>query len=200
MADTINPNLGTGEIEVFAQEIEVLSKRPRNCRCRSSASPIIRKTCASSTASSICAAKRCTGTSSPAPRSSPTCAKPHDRYRFRRICDPDPDRLVAGRRARLPGAEPHPPRPVLRAAAGAAAVQAASDGFRLRPLFPDRAVLPRRRPARRPAAGRILPARSRDELRHPGGRLGHDGTGDPRRVRGICRGQAGHPGVPPHSL
>jgi aspartyl-tRNA synthetase len=26
MADTINPNLGTGEIEVFAQEIEVLSK------------------------------------------------------------------------------------------------------------------------------------------------------------------------------
>jgi aspartyl-tRNA synthetase len=26
MADTINPNLGTGEIEVFAQEIEVLSE------------------------------------------------------------------------------------------------------------------------------------------------------------------------------
>jgi aspartyl-tRNA synthetase len=38
---------------------------------------------------------------------------------------------------------PHPSGRVLRAAAGAAAVQAAADGGRLRPLLPDRAVLPR---------------------------------------------------------
>ena len=63
------------------------------------------------------------------------------------------------------------PGQVLRAAAGAAAVQAAADGLRLRPLFPDRALLPRRGRARRPLAWRVLPARRRDELRHPGRRV-----------------------------
>ena len=43
-------------------------------------------------------------------------------------------------------------RPVLRPAAVAAAVQAAADGRRFRPLLPDRQVLPRRGPARRPPA------------------------------------------------
>jgi aspartyl-tRNA synthetase len=64
--------------------------------------------------------------------------------------------------------EPRPPRQVLRAPAGAADVQAADHGRRLRPLFPDRALLPRRGRPRRPLARRILPARFRDELRHPG--------------------------------
>ena len=48
--------------------------------------------------------------------------------------------------------EPGPSRQVLRAAAGAADVQAAADGRRLRPLFPDRALLPRRGRPRRPLA------------------------------------------------
>jgi aspartyl-tRNA synthetase len=47
-------------------------------------------------------------------------------------------------------------------------------GGGLRPLFPDRALFPRRGRARRPLARRVLSARSRDELRHPG-----------RRVRGV---------------
>ena len=47
---------------------------------------------------------------------------------------------------------------VLRAAAVAAAVQADPDGGGLRPLLPDRALLPRRGAARRPPA-RIHPAR-----------------------------------------
>ncbi len=70
-----------------------------------------------------------------------------------------------------PGAVAAASRKVLRAAAGAAAVQAAHHGRGLRPLFPDRAVLPRRGRARRPFARRVLSARPRDELRHPGGRV-----------------------------
>ena len=64
--------------------------------------------------------------------------------RLLRIPDADPDRVLAGRRARLPGALAHSSGQVLRSAAGAAAVQAAPDDLRLRPLFPDRAVLSRR--------------------------------------------------------
>ena len=51
---------------------------------------------------------------------------------------------LARGRARLPGAVAAASRQVLRAAAGAAAVQAAADGRGLRPLLPDRALLPRR--------------------------------------------------------
>ncbi len=87
---------------------------------------------------------------------------------FTEFRDPDPDRVLAGRRARLPGAVAPLSRPVLRPAAGAAAVQAVDHGVGLRPLFPDRALFPRRGWPRRPFAGRVLPARSGDELRHPG--------------------------------
>jgi hypothetical protein len=70
-------------------------------------------------------------------------ASAHEGGGVQRIRDADPHRLLAGRRARLSGAEPHPSRQVLRAAAGAAAIQAASDDGRVRPVFPDRAVLSR---------------------------------------------------------
>ena len=116
---------------------------------------------------------------------------PHEGAGLLRIPDADPDRVVAGRRARLSGAVAHPSGQVLRAAAGAAAVQAAHHDVGLRSLFPDRAVLPRRGRARRPLARRVLPARSRDELRHPGGRVRRGRAGDARRVRGIRRRQAG---------
>ena len=111
--------------------------------------------------------------------------------RLLRIPDADPDRVVAGRRARLSGAVAHPSRQVLRAAAGAAAVQAAHHDRGLRPLLPDRAVLPRRGCARRPLARRVLSARYRDELRHPGGRVRRGRAGAARRVRGVRRRQAG---------
>ena len=81
------------------------------------------------------------------------------------------------RRARLSGAEPGPSGQILRAPAGAADVQAVADGRRLRPLFPDRALLPRRGRPRRPQPGRILPARFRDELRHPGRCVRRDRAG-----------------------
>ncbi len=63
--------------------------------------------------------------------------------------------------ARLPGAQPRARRAVLRAAAKPAAVQAAADGGRLRPLLPDHQVLPRRGPARRSPA-RVHADRHRD--------------------------------------
>ena len=75
-----------------------------------------------------------------------------DREGFHRHRDADAHALDAGRRARLSRAFARAPRAVLRAAAVAAAVQAAADDRGLRPLLPDRQVLPRRGPARRPAA------------------------------------------------
>ena len=124
----------------------------------------------------------------------------HEGAGLLRIPDADPHRLVAGRRARLSGAVAHASGKILRAAAGAAAVQAAHHGVRLRPLFPDRAVLSRRGCARRPLARRVLSARSGNELRHPGRRVRRRRAGDPRRVRGICRRQAGDAEIPAHSL
>ena len=87
-------------------------------------------------------------------------AQPHARGRLLRISDADPHRLLAGGRARLSRAEPRASRKILRAAAGAAAVQAADHDRGLRPLLPDRRLLPRRGRARRPLAGRVLSARS----------------------------------------
>ena len=82
--------------------------------------------------------------------------------------DADAHALDARRRARLSGAEPRPSRAVLRAAAIAANLQADPDDLRHGPLFPDRALLPRRGFARRPPAGihaarlgDVVPAASR---------------------------------------
>src|SRR3546814_19542444 len=79
------------------------------------------------------------------------------------------------------------PGQVLRAGAGAAAVQAADHGGGLRPLFPDRALLPRRGQPRRPQPGRVLPARPGDEIRRAGRRgqrkrAGAGGGMEERRV------------------
>ena len=105
-----------------------------------------------------------------------------------------------GGRARLPRAVAHPSGQVLRAAAGAAAVQAAHHDVGLRSLLPDRALLPRRGRPRRPLARRVLPARSRDELRHPAGRVRRGRAGDARRVRGVRGRQAGDAEIPDDPL
>ena len=59
--------------------------------------------------------------------------------RVHRVPDADLDLELAGGGARLPRAEPRASGHVLRAAAGATAVQAAPDGGRVRPVLPDRA-------------------------------------------------------------
>ena len=82
-----------------------------------------------------------------------------------------------------------PSRPVLCAAAIAAAVQADADDGGLRPLLPDRQVLPRRGPARRPPA-RVHADRRRDVVpvraRDPRG----DGRPRPHDVQGRARRRA----------
>ena len=92
------------------------------------------------------------------------------------------------------------PGQVLRAAAGAAAVQAAADDLGLRPLLPDRALLPRRGRPRGPLAGRVLPARRRDELRRAGGRLPADREADDRALRGVRQRPPRHLAVPAHPV
>ena len=78
--------------------------------------------------------------------------------------DADADRVDARGRARLRGAVAAVAGRVLRAAAEPAAVQAAADGRRPRPLLPDRPLPARRGPARRPPV-RVHAARRGDELR-----------------------------------
>ena len=88
-------------------------------------------------------------------------------------------------RPRLPRPQPGPRRALLRPAAISPALQAAPDGLGLRPLLPDRPLLPRRGPARQPPA-RVHPARRRDVVRRGPRRHVHDGdlvAAMARRVR-----------------
>ena len=138
------------------------------------------------------------------------------RERLRRGRDADAHQEHARGSPRLHRPEPAPAGQRLRAAAEPAAAQAAPDGRRHGSLLPDRALLPRRGPARRPPA-RVHPARPRDELRRRGdgdGLRRVDGDrgdpGDRARIARSCRsrsrcftydevarsirvGQAGHP-------
>ena len=72
-----------------------------------------------------------------------TCAAGMTERGFLEITTPILTSFLARRRARLSRPGPQPSRQVLCSAAGSAAVQAAAHDLRLRPLFPDRAVLPR---------------------------------------------------------
>ncbi len=122
-----------------------------------------------------------------AQRGEPDRPRRAGRARLRRDRDPDADPVDPGGRPRLPGPGPAAARLVVRAAAVAAAVQAAADGGRDGAVLPDRALLPRRGLPRRPAAG-VHPARHRDELRRPGRhhravRGGAGGALEARRAR-----------------
>ena len=177
------------------------SPRPSRCRSRSTPTPSIPRRCGSNTASSICGASSVHAQHHAALAGHRVDPPAHDRAGLHRVPDADPDRELARGRARLSGAEPAPSRQVLRAAAGAAAVQAAADGGGLRPLFPDRAVLPRRGEPRRPLARRVLSARFRDVVRDPGRRVRRDRAGAGRRVRGIRPGpRRDQAALPAHPL
>ena len=149
--ELVNPKIPTGEIEVFAREIEVLGAAeelplqvfgeadyPEETRLRYRFLDLRREALH---ANIMLRAK--------------VIASLRDAMRgggVHRVPDADPDRVVAGGGAGLPGAVAAASGQVLRAAAGAAAVQAADHGGGVRPLLPDRAVLPRRGSAGGPVA------------------------------------------------
>ncbi len=112
--------------------------------------------------------------------------------RLHRHRDPDAHQVDARRRARLPRAVARQQRHVLCAAAVAAALQAAADGRGLRPLLPDRQVLPRRGPARRPAAG-VHADRLRNLVPRRAGDQGHLRGDGPHHLPQRPRRQAAGP-------
>ena len=93
----------------------------------------------------------------------------HHENDFVEVETPTLIKSTPGGRARLHRPVAAPAGQRVRPPAESAAAQAAADGRRRRPLFPDRPLLPRRGPARRPPAG-VHPARPRDELRRRGDR------------------------------
>ncbi len=151
-AGTTNADLPTGEIELYATAIDVLSEAkelpvpvfgepdyPEDLRLTYRFLDLRRETLHG------IIMKRLEITKS--------IRAPHACGWLQRIPDADPHGLVAGRRPRLPRAVTHSRRQILRPSPGTPAVQAAVDGLGLRPLLPDCPLLPRRRPARGPAPG-----------------------------------------------
>ena len=136
----------------------------------------------------------------PAPPDRHGGAEAHGRAGVPRDRDPDARQVDAGGRARLPRALARAPRPLLRAAAVPAAVQAAPDGLGLRQVLPDRPLLPRRGPARRPparvhAGGRrdVLPANPVDRRSRRAALRARDE--DDRRRREARRSRASRTGT-----
>ena len=165
-AGTENPKLATGAVEVQ------VSRDPRPQRVAAAAVPARRRGDIDETLRLKYryldmrrprVLQRVPGARSGVPRRRATTCT---RDGFLEVETPFLTRSTPGGRARLPGAEPAAARQLLRAAPVAAALQAAPDGGRLRALLPDRALLPRRGPARGPPAG-VHPDRHRDLVPRP---------------------------------
>ncbi len=172
LAGKENPKLKTGAIEVRAAELEVFNAAPtppfeihgaeanEELRLKYRYLDLRRPGDA--------------GSLHPPPQDDAVDAQHHVRPRLPRGRDAHPGPEHPRRRPRLPRPQPGPPRALLRPAAVAAAVQAGPDGRRVRPLLPDRPLLPRRGPPVQPPA-RVHPARRRDVVRRGRGRHRHDG-------------------------
>ena len=163
-----NPDLPTGEIEVVASDIEVLSESAPlpfqiDERVTVGEEARLRHRYLDLRRPAQGAAIRLRSKVNAAARSRA------GRPRLRRDRDADPDPVHARGRPRLPRAGPPASRLLVRPAAEPPAVQAAAHGRRHGALLPDRPLLPRRGLPRRPAAG-VHPARRRDELRRAGRR------------------------------
>ena len=112
--------------------------------------------------------------------------------------DADPLQVHPRGRPRLRRAEPPPQGIVLRAAAEPAAPEAADDDRRLRPLLPDRDLLPRRGSPGRPRPG-DHPARHGDVVPRPRRAVPADGGDVRRRLARVPR-HRDPAAVPAHDL
>ena len=160
-----NPELPTGEVEVTAGELEVLSEAaplPLPVDDQIEAGDDIRL----DTATWTCAAAARPKALRLRSRANQLARGVLHERDFLEIETPTLTRSTPGGRPRLPGAGPAAARHLVRAAAVAAAVQAAADGRRHGAVLPDRPLLPRRGLPRRPAAG-VHPARHRDVASSP---------------------------------
>ena len=164
-AGNANPQLASGEIEVVAAAVEVLSESaPLPFPIEEHSATPIGEELRLRTATSTCA--RRDGTQPPPScRRDPHRPRRHGRARLPRHRDPVPHPVHTGRCPRLPGPRQAPAGLVVRAAAVTAALQAAADGGGAGAVLPDRALLPRRGLPGRPSA-RVQPARHRAQLLH----------------------------------
>ncbi len=193
-ADTINPKIKTGTVEITAaadrhplgSEDPAFRHRRRHQHRRRDPAQVPLSRPATRPHSEI---------ADPSPQARPRHPDVPRRAGLPGNRDPDPHRLHPRGRARLSRSLARPPRLVLRAAPVASDVQAALHGGRPRPVLPDRPLLPRRRPARRPPAG-VHPGRHRDVLPARRSDLRTDRAAvseSPRPDRG-----GGQATVPPH--
>jgi len=181
-----NPNLATGEIEIKADALTIFSRAetpPFEISDQTLAGESVRLKHRYPRSAAPRAAEEL-------PRALddlPDGAAPPVEQRLRRDRDAVHGEVHAGRRAQLPRAVAPQPGAVLRARRVAADLQAALHVLRLRSLFPDRPLFPRRGSPPRPPAG-VHADRHRDELRRR------------RRCPGHHRGAHGGPleGRPRH--
>ena len=174
-AGTNNPKIATGEIEIAAAALEVLNmaevlpfpggrpgNRPHGQR---GTSPAI---------SLPGFAPPGNGPQPPPAQQSRLRHAPvHGRAGLSRSRDAHSFQIHPRRRARISRAQPPRAGHFLRPAAIAAAIQTNAHGRRRGKLLPNRPLLPRRRPARRPPTG-IHPARPGNELHRARGHLRAD--------------------------
>ena len=136
-----NDKLATGAVEVVADRIDVLSTSP---------TPPIEIAGGDEISEEVrlkTPAARPSARGQPGPHLAAARDEPRDPGVFRspfvrRDRDADSRQSDAGRRARLSRPQSFTPGTFLRAAAGAADLQADLDVFGVRPLLPDRAVFP----------------------------------------------------------
>ena len=167
-----NPKLPTGEIEIRAVELDRLQQGGHAAvRDRTTRSTRARRS-ASSTATSTSAARRSRRRSRSATASTRRSARYFDSQGFLELETPFMVKYTPGGARNFLVPSRMSAGQVLRARREPAALQAALHGGGLRSLLPDRQVLPRRGPPRRPAA-RVHADRRRDVVREPGRHLPH---------------------------